>query len=278
MQAFLIISGFLTRVQSDRKFYAGIIRNLIIPMLIISALNETWDFCLLVRHGIYSVKDYICGILGILWGNHKSLGPCWFIYTLIIIRIINHYSNKTIRILFCVSCLILLTVYHEKNLSYSNAIINTLVCYPIFCIGILLQRIGPLIKKDIPNFKLALVMLLCMGIVYLCSKYNSVPWMWQNQYGNNLPVFLVGSVAGTGCIFCVSKLFEYKFNNFIAMLADGNIIVLGFHFTVIRYLFSYNLHYYYYIIALIVLLLFYPLIIFLNRHMPIMLGTRTQNR
>lgn len=277
VQVFLMISGFLSHAQSDRKFYTGILRNLVTPMLIICVLNVTFDFCLQLRYGIYHIQDYLCKLLGILWGDHRSLGACWFIYTLINIKIIDHYSNKITKILLFISSLSLLTIYHHMNLSYSNAIINTLVCYPVFCIGVFLQRLHTIISGEVHRSKLFFVALLCMVIIYLCSKYNSVPWMWQNQFGNNLPIFLVGSIAGTGCLFCISKILESKFNNFITMLADGNIIVLGFHFTLICYFFHYDLHYYYYIIALLVLVSFYPLIILTKKYFPVILGTRARN-
>lgn len=277
VQIFLILSGFLSHPQSDKAFFKTIVRNLAVPMVILSVINIAVN-CLLYPEEILPGKTAASTALyefaGIFWGFQPSLGACWFIYTLIVIKLIDRYTPKRFIPIVLAADLCLLIAYNHAGLSWANALVNTLICYPVYMIGQWLRRYESTLKGEIAPKYLIGIFAVCLAIVYVCKKFNGAPWMFQNQYASSLVLFLAGSVAGTGCVFCFSKLVDEHCRRLVVTLADGSILAVGLHFMLIRNLFDYDLNYLYYLISIIVLLLFYPLTQLSKRYFPVLLGSR----
>ena len=100
---FFLISGFLSkREESHTLFGKKIWHNLIVPMLIICTINYLY---VCARHFI-SPLDGVCPdnplifVAKLLLGINKSVTNLWFVYTLVILKIILQYLPK--RWLHCV--------------------------------------------------------------------------------------------------------------------------------------------------------------------------------
>ena len=88
---FFVISGFLTRRElSLRVFWKKIFFNLLLPLLIISVVSfGFYDSRLTGDYGINSIAKFIWGVL---IGAHESLMECWFIYTIILLKILYQFT------------------------------------------------------------------------------------------------------------------------------------------------------------------------------------------
>lgn len=164
---------------------------------------------------------------------------------------------------------------HGISLVYSsNAAINICMAAPFFCVGTLLKE-----KKrqlnEFKSFKFQLMILVTSWVtVYLCGKYNGGVWMYINGYGQNIVLFFVGGIAGTVMTFVISKWLYSIHHKVITDISNGTIIILGFHFYLIDLTrkIEPSVSYVDPFAALIIVLVFIPVIWFVEKHIPYLMG------
>lgn len=136
---FFLISGFLTKRETDNKvFWKKITYNLVMPLLIICIINY---LIRLVRvYIIYSKipENPLLFIIQMFVGIHRAVGTFWFVYTLIILKVIFQYTKKTyLHVLWTIIFLICaylikhydIVIYGKQLFKIPWSIPNTFVAY-----------------------------------------------------------------------------------------------------------------------------------------------------
>ena len=254
-------------------------------MLIICTLNFIYGSVSAYYLGSFDIKNIVRFIYNVAIGMHAEsmgVGMCWFVYTLVLIKIIYQYVPK--NIIHAILILLFLMgayIYNQVDISLylpihksSNAIVNVCVAYPFFYIGSLLRRY----KDDINSFNnkiyLTLVLISNVSLLYVSGRYNGSVWMYICGYGGNLIWFFIGGIAGTLVVFSISKLLPF-YSKYISNISIGTIIILGFHgcfIDWIKRITCTGVSYWDYIYAAVIVVLFVPLIIVLEKYFPIIVG------
>ena len=278
---FFVISGFLNKKETDvQVFWRKLWYNLVIPMLLMAVANFAYHCILQFFKGVFSPVDAYWFVRNLSFGMVAGLDTLWFVYTLILLKIIYQFchSNKYFYLLTTVM-LALAYVYNNNDLSMcpffikeSSAIVNICLAYPFFAFGVLMRNYKEVLKAM--NNKAALSTMLACGLlfVFLCSTYNGYVGLFGCNYGGNLFLFLIGAVAGTVMVWALSKLLGCAPKT-ITIISRGTIIILGFHKILIdlaRTFFTPSVCDI--VFAMLILLLFIPLVIAIEYYFPLMAG------
>ena len=287
---FFLISGFLSKHEiSKNVFWRKIWHNLIIPTIIICVINVviiplTFSS---YQHIDLSSSNIRRLLLYPIIGMQNILDTCWFIYTLIILKIIHQYiKNIGWRLFITIPFLLCSYFYNHIDLSIlhpllnnPNAIANIFVAYPFFVFGDFLQRYKKELNNNHNKRFIFTSFAICVFIVYICGTHNDCVWMYKGGYGNNILLFLLGGIAGSVATFCIAKSSSIC-PNAIITISTGTIIILGFNKHLIslsQYLISVP-QIIDYISALIILILFIPIIKVMEKRFPIILGKNRINK
>ena len=272
---FFLISGYLCKQEtSNYVFWKKLLLNYITPLFCIRTTMFLWE------KYIYTDPDKFMSIFDywifMLKGYQNCNGACWFIYTLIIVRILFQYFQSTLMQIFLFTTLTCAAVFLNVNdVHKGNAILNVTIAYQPFFIGFLLKHYKNVFDSFCPTL-LSITALLFIGVltIYLCGQFNGNVWAFNNNYGHSFILYIIGTLGGATAIFSLSKLFDSFYNIIINILSIGNIITLGFHQIFVDLL---RLHlpltlYLSYVLALTILLTFYPIILFCRSWCPLFLG------
>ena len=277
---FFIISGFLFKKEcKESLFWRKTWYNLIVPLILISIIAFTYHCTISIIDGNFKTKHLIKFCLGLFIGLQYSVRTCWFVYSLLLIRIIFQYCNKIVLIILFFIFLICAYLYNISDyIIPPNSIVNVLTAYPFFFLGNLFSSHKDKINKVENRFILVFLFCINLLLIYLCGKYNDYVWMWKCGFGNNIFLFLLGGLSGTLTIYSISKLID-KNLYIVSTISKGTILILGFHYIIIEQLQKlYFAPFMEYIISLLILILFVPLIILCEKHFPLLLGKLRINR
>lgn len=280
---FFLISGFLSKIElSHKEFWIKIWNNLVVPMIIICLLNFIIDMYKNINQGGFTFLEMKYYVFNALIGMQSSLGTCWFIYTLIIIKIVYQYSYRqwfSFLIVVVLACL----AYAYNNLDISpfryiygkgNSVLAVCVTYPAFFCGILFRRYKERLNSGIELKVLLLTFIICALLVLICGRLNGYVWIYRCGYGNNFLVYLIGIIAGSVCVYVVSKYLSGSNPNWMVIISKGTIIIMGFHphlVMLIRKVFKEpsGLDI---VWACLIVIAFIPVIMFAEKHFSIVLG------
>ena len=288
---FFLISGFLSkREESHTLFGKKIWHNLIVPMLIICTINYLY---VCARHFI-SPLDGVCPdnplifVAKLLLGINKSVTNLWFVYTLVILKIILQYLPKPWLhcVLFAV-CLATAFCINEykltllgKSLYYTPcAITSVFVSYPFYMIGYWLRNLREAFNKyHTQSVSAYFILIACALIVFYCGHNHSVVKLYICRYGDSIILFLLGGMAGSACVYIISKFLvrvKYaKVQNFNSVVSQGTILILGFHMPLVRFLrrFEITSDIQAAAFSILIVLLFVPIIMLCKKYAPIVMG------
>lgn len=295
---FFIISGYLSKKELDTKiFWKKLFYNLVLPCVIILLFVHLIDIGKgLCRGNFIAVtvpKHIINCIIGIHGEGVEAGGVdvCWFIYTLIICKIINQfvYGNKGLQTIVIIICFATAVYYNVSNMNLHNAIINTSLAYPMFAIGG--GKLFDKVKHACYHPLLSLLIFFsCLIIVVLVGNINGAPWMYNNQYGRNIFLFLIGGVAGTIALYMLCYPLNNVHSESINIISRGSIVILGFHILIVKILLKIPNHLhgvfydiinnhisvYKYVMSLVIIIFFIPIICLCENHFPVLLGQRVK--
>lgn len=277
---FFFLSGFLI---SDTPIGGGnylwirkLSGNLLVPMTLICLLTLCIKVILSVVHHRFESTLLLQFIPDFILGMHPALINMWFVYTLIILKLIRHFCHL-IKYLPLILLIVLPSLGWFVDSNYqieSCALLNTTMAYPFFYIGYRLREF----KMKIHAYKngtLELIcFLLCGLIVYLCGKYNGFVWMFCNEFGKNFALFLLGGMAGTCGILIISKWLSAVKSSIITTIARGTIIILGFHLYFIyaaKRLFGED-PLSEFLSAFAIMMIFVPIIFITEKYFPVIIG------
>lgn len=296
---FFLVSGYLTKNDiSWPVFVKKTVVGLCVPYLILCFIYLFVYSC--INNEYFTIGGLKYSIKLILLGYHSNsgnmgCGNLWFVYTLVLIKIIHQILAKNLisKLLILLSSLICCYYY---NLLVANhepwSFTNVFVALPFFEFGNIIRCDFRYLEKTIETilnlkekrpgaFYFILIAMILMS--FIIANVNATPWLWKGEYGPNILLFVLGAIWGSMIIFILSLLLNrvsIKINTWISI---GTMVILCFHIDICLSILS-LLHYDTMvgwmsclvsgILSVFVLLLFIPIILLVSRYFPIILGNR----
>lgn len=170
---------------------------------------------------------------------------------------------------------------------YYSSFVNLFVSYPFFFIGYFLRNeFGDSVQNlsdtiGVNRWSVVSIFSL-IGFTYLISIYNGMPHMFNGKYGHSIVLFLLAGCLGAIALslFCMIIAKRITFN-LVLLYSKGSIIILAWQ---ILFLFLINLlgqsfsllhdDIITFILAIIIYILFIPVLSFVSKYCPILLGYR----
>ena len=114
---FFLVPGILCKKESDLKtFWRKLWYNLLLPMLLISVINFLYYSVQSLKNGSLEIEHVLWFMVNVLLGFHEGVGECWFVYTLILLKILYQYSPwKNLLCALVVVCLGLAYIYNHLD-------------------------------------------------------------------------------------------------------------------------------------------------------------------
>lgn len=284
---FFLISGFLSKVETENNvFFKKLWYNLVVPLMIICTMNYLIDA---IRGSSFAdaqsfAKSTIIFLGKMLIGMQSAIGVFWFVYTLIILKIILQFTKKTYIhyvwfILFSFLAYIVnnyeIEVTGGKMLSEINwSAINTFVSYPFFIIGHSLRKWRGKISSYETNKLTPLWMVLSLIGIFLCGHCHQYVYLYKCSYGDSIFLCIFGGLAGSALVFFISKYLQKTSLKIITEISTGTIIILGFHSHLIRMfrIVFKSASVLDILFTIITILFFIPIIRFCRAYIPIIMG------
>ena len=238
VQVFCVISGFLYKKSPDWKTCVKkVFWQLFVPTIIMSLLMQLEAYFRCLAMGEKYDVSWPWLFKWLLLGHRWCLGPCWYFYSLIVMRIIMQILPERLwayMILFIVTSVGVI-MWHQTGIEISNANTNVLVCMPFFLIGVFLKPQKELFNGIHNHYVELALLILSIAIVILCGEYNGYVWMYLCEYGNNYSLYIIGGMAGTIMLFVVSLwLSRLPYRNMMMTLSKGSILIIGLHIVIVR--------------------------------------------
>ena len=280
VQVFCVISGFLYKKSSNlNSCIQKCFWQLFIPTVIMSTLMQLEASFRCMALGQYYDISWLWFFKWLVLGHRWCMGPCWYFYSLIIIRLIMQLlppkSWVYLLVFIAFSCG---AIYlHCIGFEASNANINVLLCMPFFIIGMFMKSLK-FVLNILHNYMLeSSIFILSIALVILCGNCNGYVWMYMNGYGNNFALYIIGGIAGS-CMLYIASLWlsRFPYHTMVQTLSKGSILIIGLHIIIVRRLtelpdrvwgedFAY---------AILILFAFVPIIRLTELFFPILLGRR----
>lgn len=292
--AFFWASGYLTKVEKENRiFFHKLWRSLMVPYLLISTVNLV--ACVTIFHHHYlNVVGVLKSLMAIPLGIQSfpdnsaiGIGALWFVYTLGVIKVLQHFTSRKFMMVLSVLCLILVLVLHPRNCYL--AFVSSCLCLPFYTLGTCCQGFdisqSLFTKKTwIPIFSFASIAVIIIALWYL-SPINQAPYLYKLEYGRNIFLMLLNASLGILLLFLISKRLECLLGggNLLAVINSGMILVLGFQrwfVLIVTYIVKPRIvsHFVFDILSLmfsvLILFIFIPLIIATSRYIPAFIGFR----
>lgn len=246
-------------------------------MLIISLINFIINI-LFFQQNITS-KSLPLFIFYVVFGFHKGVGICWFIYTLILLKVLYQYFSPK-KLFYELGVLSLFLAYILNNNDFNlpsfiyepNSIISVFIAYPFYAFGIYLRKYKTSLNSINGKKYMWGIFVISFIFFLISSHYNDYVWMYKCYYGRNLFLFLLSGIFGTCCVFVLAKLLG-RTSKIILIISKGTIIILGFHMYFIKiYRAFFQNSYVDFIVAAIIIIFFIPMIILFNNYFPLIIG------
>lgn len=238
VQTFCIISGFLYKKASDLKTcLQKCFWQLFVPTVILSIVMQVEAYLRSFALGIPYNISWPWFFEWLLLGHRWCMGPCWYFYSLIVMRIIMQVlpQRKLAYALLFVLLSASTIALNYKGIEISNANTNVLVCMPMFLVGVFLKplklRLTNLHHYAVEGILLAMAVLL----VWLCGQYNGYVWMYLCGYGNYYTLYIIGGMAGAMMLYTVSLwLSRLPYRQMVLTLSKGSLLIIGLHIVIVR--------------------------------------------
>lgn len=278
VQVFCVISGFLYKrspnftVCVKKAFW-----QLVVPTVIMSVIMQLEAYYRSMALGQQYDISWFWFFKWLLLGHRWCMGPCWYFYSLIVMRLImqllpeKKWAYAILFVLLSGGAIYL----HSIGFEASNANINVLLCMPFFLIGVFLKP-WKSVCSNLQSFLLETLLLgVSVALVVFCGNYNGYVWMYLNGYGNNFVLYIIGGMAGTAMLYVLSLwLSRFPYRTMIQTLSKGSIMIIGLHIILVRRFTELPDRIWVedFALALLILLAFIPVIRMTELFFPILLG------
>lgn len=293
---FFIISGYLCKKEQDfSTCWNKTLHNLIIPYYILAFIK--------VAGAIFKHLDdgqWIWSTLAVLGGFHtlNDAAGCsnlWFVYSLIIIKLVYQTAGKKTNLLLCILCIAGAWMYNQYlNIELRWAVADCMLAFPFFLLGRYISQ-NEYLKKTCSQlchlswggkWMLAGFTLFLFVATYFIGEQNGQAKMYMNLYGYSLIWFAIAAITGSAAVIGISFLMDKADCKFVRVISSGTIVILVFHRELLHPMLKWISQQNFDAItsdalmalsAVIVLAAFYPLILIVKRVFPIVLGRRMKS-
>ena len=282
LQVFCVISGFLYKKSPDWKTcISKCFWQLLVPTIIMSTVMHAEAYLRCMAQGTTYDISWPWFFKWLLLGHRWCMGPCWYFYSLIVMRLIMQLLPE--RKWVYVSLFVLLSagaIYlNYTGFEVSNANVNVLVCMPFFLIGVFLKPLKQVFNELKNYYVETLVLAISVAGVVLCAHYNGCVWMYLNHFGNNYALYILGGMAGTAMLYIMSLwLSRLPYRNTVQLLSRGSIAIIGLHIIIVRRLVQLPDRIWIedLVFAVLILMAFVPIVRFLELYFPLLLGQKSK--
>lgn len=304
MPLFFIISGFLYKQKDNGSNLKKILYGLLIPYCLYQIIYFPFQYCSYIIHQHYAlIPTFFKCVAGIICGDGVSskfslytCAPCWFIVSIIHIRLICNYLNLNkkniiIAVILAIFIFKILIIY---NLDLFFCIDNTIMAIPYFFTGYIIRQIfRNKYNQTNENFsqskiKLFLYILISLIILIIIYKYNGVILMNlrinKNLQGQSIILSYIAGIVGTFAVICISKLFNAN-HKILDVISKNTLFIIFYHWLILWLISLCKIYILVNLvnsmvlrlvlcvfISIIILLLNYISIVFLEKYFPIILG------
>lgn len=281
VQVFCVISGFLYKKSPDWKIcIQKCFWQLFVPTVIMSIMMHLEAYYRCLALGKQYEISWPWFFEWLLLGHRWCMGPCWYFYSLIVMRLIMQMLPEK-RWVYAISFVLLSggAIYlHVIGFEASNANINVLLCMPFFLIGVFLKPLKSILS-NLHNFYIEIILfVISFVLVIICGNYNGYVWMYLNGFGNNYALYILGGMAGSCMLYAISLwLSRIPQHAIVQTLSKGSILVIGLHIVIVRRLTQLPNRNWLedLIFSILILFSFYVLIRIAELFFPILLGRYT---
>lgn len=280
LQVFCIISGLLYKKSPCWKScLSRCFWQLLVPTVILSVTMHLEASLRAALQGESYPISWPWFFEWLLLGHRWCMGPCWFFYTLIVIRIIMQLLPERRWVYALVFTVLSATAIYLQVIGFevSNANVNVVVCMPFFLIGVFLKPLKGRLNSLHNYYVEVLLLAVAVAAVVLSAEYNGYVWMYLNGIGRNYALFIVGGVAGATMLYVVSLwLGRLPYRSMVERLSKGSILIIGLHIIVVRRLTELpdRLWVEDLLFSVLLLLCFVPLVRLAELFCPILLGQK----
>ena len=238
VQVFCVISGFLYKrypnwiVCIKKCFW-----QLFVPTVILSLIMQLEAFFRCMAMGTSYDISWPWFFEWLLLGHRWCMGPCWYFYSLILMRIIMQVlpEKKWAYALLFVALSAGAVYLNSIDVEVSNANVNVLVCMPFFLIGYFLKPLKSVLNNLHNYYIEAALFVVSVSLVIVCGHYNGYVWMYLCGYGNNYILYILGGMVGAVMLYVVSLwLSRLSYRRMILTLSKGSILIIGLHIVLVR--------------------------------------------
>ena len=278
---FFLISGFLSRKEDDkRQFWRKLWYNLAVPMLIMVVVNFVSACVVQLWNGTFDWSTFYWFIRNVVFGMVAGFDTLWFVYTLILLKIIFQYCSSK-KLFYALTVVMLAFAYfynHSERsglpffCSQSNAVVDVCTAFPFYALGVFIRDYKYLL--NVWSQKGWLIFLAVIGFLFVlvCWSYNGNVALYACCYGGNMLLFLLGGVFGSIMVFAISKLIGQT-HQLVTIISRGTIIILGLHKLLINLIWAFfSASYLDLAFAAIIVIVFVPIIIMTEKYFPLMAG------
>ena len=284
VQVFCVMSGFLYKKAPNwNTCLQKCFWQLFVPTVIMSVAMHLEAYLRCMAQGTTYDISWPWYFEWLLLGHRWCMGPCWYFYSLIVIRLIMQVLPEKKWVYGLAFILLSCGALYLNYIGFeaSNANINVLLCMPFFLIGVFLKPLKQMLN-GLHNYVIeASLLAVSIFVVWLCAQWNGYVWMYLNHYGNNYALYILGGWAGTVMLYVVSLwLSRLPYRNMVLLLSKGSIVIIGLHIIIVRRLVELPGRFWLedFAFAVLILLAFIPIVRFLELHFPLLLGQSTKAR
>ncbi len=280
VQVFCVLSGFLYKRLPDWKTCVQkCFWQLLVPTIILSVIMHLEAYFRCMSLGQQYDISWPWFFEWLLLGHRWCMGPCWYFYSLIVMRLIMQLlpEKNWVYALFFLALSFGAFYLHTIGFEASNANINVLICMPFFLIGVFLKPLTSFLSNMHHYLIEVLLLLISMSLVFLCGHYNGYVWMYLNSYGNNYALYILGGMSGTLMLYVISLwLSRISKPTIVQTLSKGSIMIIGLHIIIVRRLTELPNRNWIedLIFSFLILISFYVLIRLAESYFPFLLGKR----
>ena len=230
MMLFFFLSGLLCKREFSYKAFEKDILYILVPYYIYGILYVLVG---IIRSHIYQPGNVIVGIWSLIIGKDASIGPFWFLYALLIcklifylIKMLKKYNTLLYYIFVAIS---FSPVYfisrHQLNLPFFTD--SALCGLPFFTLGNeffpMYNRIGELKQ----HYQLLIAVLL-LGLSAFLSYQNGFVSIADCIIGNSIFLYYINAMTAIISVTVLCLLIK-KYGTFVRITSYGSIATLGFH-------------------------------------------------
>lgn len=300
--SFFLISGYLFKTCTFHDFWKKNIRSLIVPYSLLGLTLIAFFAIVKAYFGGLEISFFPWSALAFALGDQNGIETgigcqaLWFVYTLMLIKIIANTIKSIFKIHAAVSVIFLsiAAILHNIHIELFSSYANVLVSYPFFAIGYYLKTKH---RRSIESMSQSLqasrfsprslvLVLFAIVAIYFIGYHNGMVKMYNANYGNNLILFVVGGLLGSFLLaYVCMNIGNVDYKNIIKYCSNGSMLVLGWqivfliaigltipHIPVIEKFVHNDLVTF--LMAVLIYLIFIPIIIYVTKKCPILIGYR----